>query len=141
MIMPKTVRQAIMAQLDKFDPTARSLLAAAAVLARDCHYQELCHISGVEELVGLPALDALLARQILVETNDSRHPYNFAHDKIRDVVYTEAGHTRRLIYHRRALNVPERASLPPTELAYHAEQADLFDEARQHLQRLSLIHI
>ena len=134
-IMPKTVRRAILARLGRFDPTARSLLAAAAVLARDCHYQELCTISGVEELAGLPALDALLAGQIFVETNDPRHPYNFGHDKIRDVVYTEARHTRRTIYHRRALNVPERASLPPTELAYHAEQAGLFDEARLHLRR------
>ena len=89
----------------------------------------------MEELAGLPALDALLAGQIFVETNDPRHPYNFGHDKIRDVVYTEAGHTRRTIYHRRALYVPERALLPPTELAYHAEQAGLFDEARLHLRR------
>ena len=39
-------RQAILARLDRFDRVVRSLLAAAAVLARDCHYQEICRILG-----------------------------------------------------------------------------------------------
>lgn len=135
MAMPHTVRQAILARLDKFDQIARSLAAAAAILGRDCRYQELCEIAGVDELAGLAALDALLARQLFVETHDPHRPYNFAHDKIRDVVYTEAGHSRRRIFHHRTFFALERASLPPAELAYHAELAGLSDEARRHLWR------
>jgi len=38
--------------------------------------------------------------------------YFFTHDKIRDVVYTEAGEARRRIFHRRALDVLQAALLP-----------------------------
>ncbi len=133
--MPHSVRQTILNRLEKFDQTARSLLAAAAVLARDFRYEELCQVSGVDELAGLNALDDLLAGQLLVESNDSRRPYNLAHDKIRDVVYTEAGHSRRRVYHRRAFHALQQAALPPAELAYHAEQAGLAAEARVELRK------
>jgi DNA-binding SARP family transcriptional activator len=133
--MPHSLRQAILIRLDKFDLTARSLLAAAAVLARNVRYEELCQVSGVDELAGLPALDALLAGQLLVATADARHPYTLVHDKIRDVVYTEAGHSRRRIYHRRAFHALQQAALPAAELAYHAEQAGLAAEARIQLQK------
>ena len=83
----------------------------------------------------LPALDLLLAGHILVETNDPRRPYNFVHDKFRDVVYTEAGHSRRRIYHHRAFLALEQASLPPAELAYHAEEAGRYYEMTLPLAR------
>ena len=132
--MPQTVRQAILARLDKFDQPARTLLAAAAVLGRNCHYAELCQVSGVDELAGLAALDALLAGQILIETPDAQRPYDFAHARIRDVVYTEAGHSRRRVLHGRALTALEQAAAPPAELAYHAERAELNEKARHYLQ-------
>lgn len=122
--IPKTLRQAILTRLDKFDQTARSLLAAAAVLGRNCSYAELCQVAGVEELAGLPALDALLARQILVHTPGASRPYDFAHTMIRDVVYAEAGDTRRRVFHRRALSALEQSGAPTAELTYHAQQAD-----------------
>lgn len=133
--MPQTVRQAILHRLDKFDHTARSLLAAAAVLARDFRYEELCQVAGIEELAGLAALDGLLAGQLIVESKVTPRPYNLAHDKIRDVVYTEAGHSRRRIYHRRAFLALQQAAQPPAELAFHAEQAGLVREARTYLRQ------
>jgi DNA-binding SARP family transcriptional activator len=118
--MPATVRQGILARLARFDETARMLLAAAAVLGRNCRFEEMCQVSGVDDLTGLSALDTLLASQIVVETGDLHQPYSFAHDKIRDVVYTEAGFSRRRIFHRRALGALEHAMAPAAELAYHA---------------------
>ena len=133
--LPQTVRQAILHRLDPFDHTARSLLAAAAVLARDFRYEELCQVAGIEELAGLAALDGLLAGQLIVESKVTPRPYNLAHDKIRDVVYTEAGHSRRRIYHRRAFLALQQAAQPPAELAFHAEQAGLVPEARTYLRQ------
>jgi predicted ATPase len=118
--MPATVRQGILNRLARFDETARMLLAAAAVLGRNCRFEEMCRVSGVDDLAGLPALDALLAGQLIVETGDFHQAYSFAHDKIRDVVYTEAGFSRRRVFHRRALNTLEHAKAPAAELAYHA---------------------
>ncbi|MDX1418169.1 MAG: tetratricopeptide repeat protein, partial [Candidatus Promineifilaceae bacterium] len=61
----------------------------------------------------------------------------FAHDKIRDVVYTEAGVTRRRLYHRRVFSLLEAGlrqaqraqTQPAAELAFHAVAARLNDEA------------
>ncbi len=131
--LPPTVRKAVLSRLAKQGQTATDLLAAAAVLGRRCRFEEMCQISGVDELAGLPALDALLDGQLLIDTGDSRTPYAFAHDKIRDVVYTEAGHSRRRIFHQRAVVALEPAA-PAAELAYHAEQARLTDKARHYLQ-------
>jgi predicted ATPase len=132
--MPRTVRQAILTRLARFDKPARDVLAAAAVLGRNCHYAELCQVSGVDELDGLVALDVLIAGEIFVATSDARRPYDFAHEKIRDVVYTEAGPARRRVLHRRALAALEQTAAPPGELAYHAERAELGEKARHYLQ-------
>ena len=59
---------------------------------------------------GLPALDELLTSRLLLETDDPNRPYRFTHDKIRDVVYTEAGNARRRIFHRRAFEALEAAT-------------------------------
>src|SRR5260370_33457550 len=44
----------------------------------------------------------------------------FAHDKIRDVVYAEAGSTRRRLFHHRAFDSLQASSASPAELAHHA---------------------
>src|SRR5262249_47739399 len=55
--------------------------------------------------------------------------YSFAHDLIRDVVYTELGETRRQVLHQRALAVLERKGARATELAYHAMLAGKVEAA------------
>src|SRR5258707_660067 len=46
--------------------------------------------------------------------------YGFAHDLIRDVVYTELGVARRQVLHQHALAVLHSAGARASELAYHA---------------------
>jgi hypothetical protein len=55
--------------------------------------------------------------------------YVFAHQKIRAVVYAEAGEARRYIFHRRALQALQAASAPAAELAYHALAEGLAEPA------------
>lgn len=135
-ILPPNVRKAVLSRLAKLGATATDLLAAAAVLGRNCRFGEMCQVSGVDELAGLPALDVLLNGQLILETDDAQAPYMFAHDRVRDVVYTEAGHSRRRIFHQRAFAALSAATppAPPAELAYHAEKSQLADEARHYLQ-------
>src|SRR5207247_8928668 len=54
--------------------------------------------------------------------------YVFAHQKIRAVVYAEAGEARRSIFHRRALQALQ-AEAPAAELAYQALSAGLTEPA------------
>jgi predicted ATPase/predicted negative regulator of RcsB-dependent stress response len=127
--MPPNVREVILTRLGHLSATARVLLVAGAVLGRACSFERLCQVSGVEELEGLVALDELVKSQLLLESADLPRPYTFAHDKIRDVVYTEAGDARRRIYHRRAFTALQIDAAPAAELAHHALAARLLEPA------------
>jgi DNA-binding SARP family transcriptional activator len=135
--MPSNVREVILTRLGRLSETASALLVAGAVLGRACSFERLCQVSGVEELAGLAALAELVKSQLLLESADVPRPYTFAHDKIRDVVYTEAGDARRRIYHRRAfeslqanaMQQPERNRGAAAELAHHALAARLLEPA------------
>ena len=134
--VPERVRQVITSRLARLSPLARDLLAAGAVLAHGFSFHMLCQVAGAEEGPGLRALDELLRSQLLREVDGESHatggPYIFAHDKIRDVVYTEAGDARRRVFHRRALNVLAAGDSPAAKLARHALAAGKPEEAFRH---------
>ncbi|MCZ7574382.1 MAG: AAA family ATPase [Ardenticatenaceae bacterium] len=132
-LIPPRVRQQILGRLRRLSPTARLLLTAAAVLGRPCSLERLCQVAGVrEEDEASSSLEELLNRQLLLETANVARPYAFSHDKIRDVVYTEAGAARRRLFHRRAFRALETASASPAELAHHALAARLTPPAFQY---------
>lgn len=128
-LIPPGVREVILTRLHRLTANATALLTAAAVIGRDCSFERLCQVAGVAAAEGLPALDELLAGRLLLETDDLARPYTFAHDKIRDVVYTEAGAARRRLYHRQAFTLLEASGSPPAELAHHALAAQLAEPA------------
>jgi predicted ATPase len=98
------------------------LLAAGAVLEQGITFERLCAISHVAEDEGLAALDELVSSRLLVEGAQPDAPgvYEFSHNMIREVVYTEAGDARRRLFHRRALDVLELGKVSPATLAHHA---------------------
>jgi DNA-binding SARP family transcriptional activator len=131
---PPSVREVICSRLDRLTPNAFALLAAKAVLGRRITFWHLCQVADLEEEVGLPALDEVLHSGLLHESErESGHMaagnYVFAHQKIRGVVYAEAGEARRNIFHRRALQALQAAAAPAAELAYHALAAGLAEPA------------
>ena len=121
-LVPPTVRAVIRARIAQLSPDAQALLAAAAVLGHTTGFEQMRSVAGLAEPVGLGALDEALGRRLLIERAEqrsNRHDrYTFAHDKIRDVVYTEAGDARRRAYHQRAFTV--LADAPAPERAHHA---------------------
>ena len=134
--LPPGVREVIRSRLDQLAPASLDLLVAGAVLGRTFTFEQICHVAGLREDDGLPALDEILKKRLLQEvTGEPEQPatfakdYYFTHDKIRDVVYTEAGEARRRIFHRRALEELQTAAAPPAELAQHALAAGLVEPA------------
>jgi DNA-binding SARP family transcriptional activator/tetratricopeptide (TPR) repeat protein len=121
--------------LERLTAPAANLLAAAAVLGQDATFNNLCQVAGLDEIQALAALDELLTRQLLLEAEDSsaapvqEATYNFSHQKLSEVVYSEAGSARRRILHRRALEVLQASGASTAELAYHALNAGLPVEA------------
>jgi tetratricopeptide (TPR) repeat protein len=127
--MPPSVREVILTRLGRVSETAGALLVAGAILGQACSFEQLCQVSGIDELAGLPALDELVESQLLVEAADVQRPYTFSHDKIRDVVYAEAGEARRHLYHRRAFAELQTDAAPAAELAHHALAGRLLEPA------------
>jgi predicted ATPase len=127
--VPSTVWAVIRARLDRLSPNGLVLLEAGAVLEQGMTFERLCAISHLEEDEGLPALDEVISSRLLVEGAPPDLPgaYVFAHNMIREVVYTEAGDARRRLFHRRALDILEASQVPPAMLAHHALAAG--DEA------------
>jgi DNA-binding SARP family transcriptional activator/tetratricopeptide (TPR) repeat protein len=142
-MVPPGVREAILARLARLGTNASMLLAAAAVLGRPSGFEDLCRVAGMEEDEGLSALEEAVASGLLREVAGDAAPlpvgdipdaYACAHDKIRNIIYTEAGGARRRVYHRRALKtLEEDEGASASELARHALAAGLSDEAFRHL--------
>jgi DNA-binding SARP family transcriptional activator len=136
-LLPTGVREVIRTRLAQLTSAARVLLAAGAVLEHDFSFEHLCQVAGLGEYEGLSALDEVLRSGQFAEGRSvipgqkpslpSGSTYNFTHEKIRDVVYTEAGDARRRIFHRRSLEVLEAAAAPPATLAHHAREAGLVE--------------
>jgi DNA-binding SARP family transcriptional activator len=134
--LPPGVREVIRSRLDQLTPNAFALLVAGAVLGHNFTFERACQVAGLRENEGLPLLDEVLTKRLLQEAaGEAGEPfiatsgtYFFTHDKIRAVVYTEAGKARRSIFHRRALEGLQAASAPPGELAHHAFAAGLTEQ-------------
>ncbi|MDT8305393.1 MAG: BTAD domain-containing putative transcriptional regulator [Anaerolineae bacterium] len=129
------IQEIIRGWLERISGPAARLLAAAAVLGQDASFDRLGRVAGLQEMEALIALDELLARQLLLESNEAsgvsgRDPaYRFSHQKLGEVVYAQAGAARRRILHRRAFAALQTTGGPAAELAHHAYRAGLTTEA------------
>ena len=132
-LIPPGARDVILYRLRRLSPAASRLLAAAAVLGRSLSFERLCAVAETDTREALPALDELLASRILVEQGQrAGTAYEFAHDKIRDVAYTEAGEARRRHTHRLAYAALLADGAPEAELAHHAQAARMVEPALRH---------
>ena len=135
-LLPPGVRGLIRERLSRLGPAASDLLAAGAVLGDGFGFDLARRVAGREENEGLSALDEALGGRLLRESRLWRGGeyggYSFVHDKIRDVVYTDAGEARRRVFHRRALEALEEEGAPAADLARHALAARASEAAFRH---------
>jgi tetratricopeptide (TPR) repeat protein len=120
------LREVLRARLARLGPAAGTLLTAAAIVGQGCSFEVLAQVAELTEPEALAAWDEVLRGSLLREANGT---YQFAHDKIREVAYAEAGVARRRVFHRRALEALQRESAPAAELAHHALAAAVDDAA------------
>jgi DNA-binding SARP family transcriptional activator/tetratricopeptide (TPR) repeat protein len=137
-LLPTNVREVIRTRLSRLSPAASELLRAGAVLEKGFDFESLVGVAGLGEAEGLRGVDELIERRLLQEEVGGgaeelllyRNPtYTFSHEKIRQVTYTESGHARRRLLHRRAFEVLEESGAPPAELARHALVGGLAEQA------------
>jgi predicted ATPase len=133
-LLPPRIREVVRTRLARLSPQAITLLSAGAILGQNLTFGQLWRVANLDEDQALSALDELVRSQLLrraeIRQRASADPtYAFSHDKIRDVVYTEAGDARRFVFHRRAFEILQAASAAPAILAYHAARAGLMEAA------------
>ena len=138
-LLPQSVREVIRARLSRLSAEASELVRAGAVLERGFDFESVVGVAGLGEAEGLRGLDELIERHLVQEEASGReeershllHPsatYSFTHEKIRQVAYTEMGHARRRLLHRRAFEVLEEGGAPAA-LARHALAGGLAEQA------------
>jgi predicted ATPase len=113
----------VLARLAKLTQSARQLVRACAVLGTLATAKRLWQLAEVEVQAGVEALEEAVRSGILREEQAGRgRPanYGFAHELIRDVVYSELGEARRRTLHQLALARLENEGAPAPELVYHA---------------------
>jgi DNA-binding SARP family transcriptional activator len=137
-LLPQSVREVIRSRLSRLSAEASELLRAGAVLQRGFDFESVVGVAGLGEEEGLRALEELIERHLLREEADGRaeeqllYPgvtYTFYHEKIRQVAYTEMGHARRRLWHRRAFEALEERGAPAAQLARHALAGGLAKQA------------
>src|SRR5439155_4525448 len=107
----------------RLKPPARQLVQASAVLGNQATAKLLWQLAEVEVQPGIEGLEEAAGSGILCEEEAGvgrPGSYRFAHDLIRDVVYTELGAARRQVLHQHALALLMPEGAAAAELAYHA---------------------
>ena len=146
-LLPQSVREVIRSRLSRLSPAGSELLRAGAVLERGFSFETLVGVAGLGGAEGLRGLDELIERHLLQEEESGSqeeeaaeetllHPsptYSFTHEKIRQVAYTESGHARRRLLHRRAFEVLGESSAPAAQLAHQALAGGLAKPAFRYL--------
>jgi len=125
-LLPPSVRAMILVRLARLKPPARQLVQASAVLGNKATANVLWQLAEVEVQPGIEGLEEAEGLGILREEEAGvgrPSSYRFAHDLIRDVVYTELGAARRQVLHQRALALLLTEGEAAAELAYHAMAA------------------
>src|SRR6266699_3649344 len=122
-LLPPSVRAMILAHLSKLSQAARQLVMASAVLGTGATAKLLWQVAEVGVQTGVEALEEAVGSGILREEDaGAGRPgsYYFAHQLMREVVYTDLGEARRRLLHRRALSLLETEGAEASALAYHA---------------------
>ncbi len=137
-LLPPSVRSMILARQTMLSANARQLLMACTVLGEQATALRLWQITECGTQAGVEALEEAIRSGILHEeaTGGNRPAnYRFAHNLIREVVYTEMGEARRSILHQRAFTLLRTEGATAAELAYHAFVASNTDDAYQYTIR------
>src|SRR6266704_4317280 len=122
-LLPPSVRSMILARLAQLKPPARQLVQASAGQGNQATAKLLWQLAEVEVQPGIEGLEEAVGSGILREEEAGvgrPGSYRFAHDLIRDAVYTELGAARRQVLHQRALALLLTEGAAAAELAYHA---------------------
>lgn len=121
-VVPPAVAAALAQELGLLDPKPRTLLQAAAVAGDPFDPELAAAVAELPEAVALAALDELLQRDLVRQTELPRH-FRFRHPLVRRAVYVAAPGGWRLGAHERAAKALAARGARASERAHHVEQS------------------
>ncbi|WP_158288857.1 BTAD domain-containing putative transcriptional regulator [Rubrivivax albus] len=127
--LPPTVRDAILARLDRLDAATRRLLEAASLTGLPFRLEDLDGTTALSALEAVQAVEQACDQRVLVAGGDGL--LSFAHDLVAQTLAEGLGAERRRLLHRRLAQALERQGGTPARLAQHLEAAG---EAQRALQ-------
>lgn len=119
--LPPTVRDAILARLDRLDAAARRLLEAASLTGLPFRLEDLDGTTALSALEAVQAVEQACDQRVL--TADADGLLSFAHDLVAQALADGLGAERRRLLHRRLAQALERQGGTPARLARHLEAA------------------
>ncbi|HEX6051843.1 MAG TPA: AAA family ATPase, partial [Gemmatimonadaceae bacterium] len=128
--LPHTVRDAIIARLERLSTGARAVADVAAVLGSRTSYPVLQAVSELPERELVDAIDELRRDRVLADgpsVDDEIH-YDFTHPTLQATLYSELGRAKTRLMHGRIAMALERlygalADAHADELAFHFARA------------------
>jgi transcriptional regulator with XRE-family HTH domain/tetratricopeptide (TPR) repeat protein len=135
--LPPRVHAVISARLGRLSDSARDIVRLAATIGRSFTLDLLVEASASDIDRVVAAIDELWQHQIVREHGSSA--YDFSHDRIREVAYTDMSVARRFLLHRRVARALERTAgndaSVSAQVAAHYEQGGLPAQAIPHYRR------
>ncbi|MBC8074811.1 MAG: AAA family ATPase, partial [Chloroflexales bacterium] len=139
--LPTNTRDLMMARLRPLPEPAHRLLLAAAAIGRSFDVATLCAAADMPEDAAVDALEQLVARGLVAETDPATVRYDFSHGKLRGLILDSTSKARQRLVHRRVADylagVPGTIVRPgvAARIAYHYEQAGSAALAAEHHRR------
>ncbi len=122
MPLPTGLREVVVSRLSRLEPQTLEVIQLAAAIGTSFDFELLQDLTQISTLALLDTLDALIRTGFLQEIEPG---FGFAHDQLRQTVYTQLPEVVRLQLHARILQtLKARGSDAPEILATHAERAN-----------------
>jgi predicted ATPase/class 3 adenylate cyclase len=140
LVIPSTLRDALMARLDMLG-AAKRVAQLAAILGKEFPYEVLEAVSALDPLILQGALDRLVDADLLyVRGRPPRARYTFKHVLMQDTAYESMLHSKRQGYHRNVAQIlmdrfPDLVESQPEIVARHYTLGGMNDQAVPHWQR------
>ena len=134
--LAKEMRGLLDRRLSGLGEAARQVLGAAAAVGRSFDFETVRQVSGRSDEEAVSALENLIVRGVVRETQGAELVYDFSHSKLRELVYEGTGLARRRLLHKRiaaAIGSQRRGVASAGLLATHLRLAgDIEGAAQQH---------
>jgi DNA-binding SARP family transcriptional activator/tetratricopeptide (TPR) repeat protein len=138
--LPQRVREVISGRLERLSPRARQIVAAAATIGREFDFGLLERAAALGEFQTTAGVEELVRKRMIHGLGDR---FDFSHDTIREVAFTQISSHRRKVLHRRVATAMEQlyaGDLEPhtTALANHFCEGEVWDKALEYLSRAAM---